>query len=802
MIRENVLLRNITDSFVVLLVFIFASSFTTSAAAKTYKIGLLVDYRSPDFKPMFDQLAHEIIAVVGNSATIEFQATEMKVNDFDVDLARKQYLSMLESDTDIILAFGPVNNEVISHLSVHQKPTILFGTVNTDVISIDPNKKVSGVDNFTYVVVPSSYKKDLQDFQSIYPFKRVGVVGAYQPWESEQLRQSLTETFVELGAEYEIIGYQSLSQFAESIGNVDAIYMAEGFGIPYAEIKQMAKLLIEKKLPSFTSTQVLDVENGWLATNQSDAYFERLFRRMAISVEAVINGENLSLRPVYVDTSDTITMNYNTAERIDLPIRFSQIATTNVVGDFEDIVVDQSYTVLEAVEAAIKNNLSLQSNKMDVVLSEENLSSAKTTYYPDLSATVNGRRVDTDLAKISGGNNPERTISTSLNFSQTLYSEDGNAAIGIQKSLLHAQQENYTTSVLDTILNTSQASFNLLRLKNALQSQAENLDITKRNLRIAEQNFEAGQSSKSDIFRFRSEMAKNMQSLIDAANDYEKGQHLLNSLLNNPIEYRIGIRDMQLKNGPFGANEFGYQKLNETLDNPIEQNIFQNFLIVEALKVRPELASLSHRLQSIERDMAQYGWRRFIPTVSATAQYNHIIDRNGVGVPDPNVALNNDYNVGLVFSIPIFNRGSDNVSLRQAIAKREQVLLQIANQKQSVETSIRNSVLDLSGRIANIHLSKVSETAAKQSLELIEVSYATGAVTITDLIDSQNNYLQAQLSSSNAHYNFLDSAVTMERAMGEFLFLDNQSNKSEDFIQRYEEFRQEANDQRGQNNVE
>jgi len=800
MIQKNILLRSASTVFLVLFVFFSTSILATSALAKTYRIGMLVDYRSPDFAPMFDLLAQEIRAVVGNSATIEFQLGQMKVNNFDLELAATHYQSLLDGDVDIILAFGPVTNEIVSKQIEHLKPTILFGSVNTDLISIDPSKKTSGIDNFTYVILPSSYKRDLQAFQSIYPFKRVGVVSAYRPWVSQGMKQTLAETFAELGADYEIISYKSMSEFSESIKDVDSVYLAEGFGIPYDEVKQMAELLTERKMPSFTSTQTLDVENGWLATNQPGANFERLFRRMAINVEAVINGENLSQRPVYIETSDTITMNYNTAEKIDLTLRFSQIGTMNVVGSFDNFLVDQSYTVLEAVEAALSNNLSLRAKKLEVALSVEDLASAKTSYYPDLSASLSGRRVDKDLARASGGSNPEQSVSASVLLSQTLYSVDSNAAIGAQKSLLSAQQEAYATSVLDTILSASQASFNLLRLKNALQSQSKNLDITKRNLAVARLNFEAGQSSKADILRFRSEFAKNMQSLIDAANTYEQGQHLLNSILNNPIEYRIGIKDMQIVNGPFEPKGFSYKKLNETLDDPVEQTLFQNFLIEEALKVRPEIASLNHRLQSIERDMAQYGWRRYIPTVSASAQFNHVIDRDGVGVPDPSFAVDDDYSVGLSFSIPLYNRNVDNVNLRKAKVKKEQVLLEIASQRQDIEIGIRDVVLDLSGRIANIHLSEVSEKAAQQSLEIIEVSYATGAVTITDLIDSQNNYLQAQLSSSNAQYNFLDSAVSMERAMGEFLFLNNKSNRSEGFIQRYKSFRRQANSQRGQVN--
>ena len=761
----------------------------TAVAKRSYEVGILLDFNNQEFAPIFEQLASEIIAVVGNDASINISTDNIKVNNFDIELARKHYHEMLKSNADIILAFGPVNNELLVQQQKHSKPTILFGAVNTDVITLDASRKVSGVHNFTYILTSLSYKKDLEDFRNIFPFKRIGVVGGLGPWNTKATRGALEKIFAEMGVQYELIQYGSPALFATQLDSVDSVYLVEGFGLPRAEIKQLADIMLEKKLPSFTSSQVADVRAGWLATNQSDSNFERLFRRIALSVEAVVNGGDLSNRPVYVDFSDTVTINYNTAEKIGVPLRYSQLATTDIIGSYEDFVVDKSYTILEAVELALRNNLNLQSSAIDVDLAREGLASAKTNYYPDLSLNGSGRYVDPDLARLSGGQNPQETVSGSIALSQTLYSEDGSAAISMQRSQLKAQSENYNVAALDTVLITSQASFNLLRLKNALQSQAENLEITKRNLAIAKQNFEAGQASKADIFRFQSEMATNSQALIDSLNAYQQGQYALNGILNLPINTRIAIKDVELKNNPFEPDGFGYQRLSETLDNPSESKMLESYLVEQAFELAPELAGLNHNLDSIERDMAQYGWRRYIPTVSATAQYNNVFDRSGVGVPDPNLTLDSDYNVGLVFSIPLFNRNVDNVNLRTAKKRREQVVLQIASQQQAIEKRVRDSLLDLSGRIANIELSSVAEKAAEQGLKLIEASYANGAVTITELIDSQNNYLQAQLGSSNALYNFLDSAVSMERAVGNYIFRDNTSLQNEEFIKGYKEYR-------------
>ena len=111
---------------------------------------------------------------------------------------------------------------------------------------------------------------------------------------------------------------------------------------------------------------------------------------------------------------------------------------------------------------------------------------------------------------------------------------------------LKAQQERYNSDQLDAIFEVSNVYFNALILKANLQIQNQNLNLTKKNLQIAKQNYEAGQSGKADVLRFRSEAAQNTQSLVEAANLLEQTFFSLNQLLNNPIDFKIDIVEAEL----------------------------------------------------------------------------------------------------------------------------------------------------------------------------------------------------------------------------------------------------------------
>ena len=72
------------------------------------------------------------------------------------------------------------------------------------------------------------------------------------------------------------------------------------------------------------------------------------------------------------------------------------------------------------------------------------------------------------------------------------------------------------------------------------------------------------------------------------------------------------------------------------------------------------------------------------------------------------------------------------------------------------------------------------------------MSYANGAVNIVQLLDAQNNYLQAQLASANATYNYLLSSMQLERYLGNFFLLQTESER-EEFISRFLEYINKTN---------
>ncbi|MEM1338532.1 MAG: TolC family protein [Bacteroidota bacterium] len=766
---------------------------TTLAVAQnkpTVSIGVLVDSRSSKILPLYEQLKNEVKAVVGEDATVVFPEESLLFSDFSLETAQRNYDQLITDDTvDLIIAFGAINNQIVSKQTVHPKPTILFGAVNRDYNYIDLDKTSSGIENFTYLIASESFQEDLKTFKELTDFQNLGVAMEASLIEILPVSETFDKIAEELEIKYKLLPFTTISDITNTLEGLDAIYMAGGFFLTREENQQLARAFIDNKLPSFSTNGPDDVVDGMLATTRSNDDLDQFFRRIALTVEAYISGAELSELDVYIEYTPRLTMNFNTADAVEVPIKYSLINKTDFVGDPKNVLAERRYNLINVIEETIARNLSLQSNQKDVDLTQQDVRTAWSNYLPDVTASGTGTYVDPDLAEVSNGQNPEFSTSGAITLNQTLYSEAANANITIQKKLQQAEQENFNASQLDAILDASTAYFNILILKANTAIQLRNLNLTQTNLKIAEQNFDAGESGKSDMLRFRSEMAQNQQSLIEAINQLEQGFIVLNQVLNNPLESQIDVEDVILDQGVF--ERYNYDELKKFLDDPKLREPFIGFLTEEAFRNAPELKSLGYNIEAVERNIRLSGTGRLVPTVALQGSYNSVFNRSGAGstVP-PNLGfglVDNSYNASLSLSLPIFNQNTNNINKQIATIQRDQLEINKDNTELAIDANVRNGVLNLINQVSNIELSGVSEETAAEALELTQSLYTNGAVNIVQLLDAQNNYLNAQLARVNAVYNFLISSQELERSLGYF-FLLNTEAENEAFRQRFFEY--------------
>ena len=659
--------------------FLFSTILTFSQSKREISIGILSDSSTEETKEQLEQLKSEIRGVVGQEAFLVFNSNFE--NNLNLTLAKKNYQILLDNKTDIILSFGVINNIMLYNEKSYAKPTIIFGSVNNDFMNLSEDKKKSGIHNLSYLIAPLSYKDDLEVFKTLYDYKNIGIIVEDYVISELPIKELFDSYFSKKNETYKFIPIsKSSNSISSSLKDVDAVYFAGG---NYLKDEQQALLINEinnKKLPSFSAFGVRNVENGVLATNQSGANMNQFFRRIALNVESIISGTNASELPLFVNYKKKLTINYLTATQIDFPLRYSLIAKADFIGGSNEVKKEVSLSLIDIMNEVVENNLSLKAEKKNIDLSEQDLRTAKSNFLPDLTASANGIYIDPKIAEISAGQSPEFSTSGKAVLQQLIYSEQASANIEIQKELKEAEKEIYNSSEVDALLNAAVAYFNALILKTNSEIQNQNLQITKKNLEFAEQNFEIGASGKSDVLRFRSQLAQNSQKLIEANNQLVQSFNTINQLVNNKINTKIDVNDIKLTDEIF--KKYKSKEFFELLDNPKLQSIVVDFLVEEAKNNAPELKNIDHNLNIIERNYKLNDNGRFIPTVSLQGQYNLAFSESGIGSSYPVGAPNipdGTYNIGLNVTLPIFKQNQNNINKQKVKIQEDQLLIQQEN---------------------------------------------------------------------------------------------------------------------------
>lgn len=763
---------------IILLLLVFSSFMGKAQQQEDYTIAILGDKLIPETDQILVQLKDEIKSVVGQSANIVFKDSFILLNDLNLEKAKENYEKMLQStDVDLILSFGSVNNFVIAKNKTFSKPVILFGVINDDFITFPEGQVSSNIPNLTYILTPQSYERDLFQFKEIFPFKKIGIIVDDYLTEIYPVKETLDEIFKSIEAEYILIPINQANDIDNKLESLDAIYLSGGLFFKKEEQINLVNKLNERKLPSFTSLNKHYSDYGVLLTSQPINELDQFFRRIALNIESAVNGGNLAQLPIYMDLESKLSLNIETAFQINFPIKYSFLLRTNIVGNANQISFQKQYSLHEVMEQVLDQNLNLKAEQKNIELASQEVKLSKSEYLPDLSTSFSGTHLDPELAKASNGSNPEYSTSGNIKFEQLIFSEQASANIKIQKELKKATKEAYNSKEKDAILNAGVAYYNALIAKANFLINDENLRVTRQNYEIAQQKYDAGQTGKSDVLRWKSELAMATQNIVNSYTQLNQSFNELNQILNNPIGLKIDVLNADFKK----PGEKDDSKFFNMLDDPFLRDRFTRLVEEKAIENAHELKSLQHNISASKRTAMLHQRSKFLPTVGLQGQYNHTFSREGEGTSYPTGftgAPDGYYNVGVQVSLPIFQKNQRNINRQKSFIQRDQLNIQKDETIVSIKRNVNDIILSIVSQFSNIELSKVSTEAAKESLELMQVSYSNGAIGITSLIDSQQAYFQAQQQQANADYNFQLSILQLERIMSYFFTLhSNEENQ-------------------------
>lgn len=409
--------------------------------------------------------------------------------------------------------------------------------------------------------------------------------------------------------------------------------------------------------------------------------------------------------------------------------RFLLIGFTCIVAALfgEPVATARAVTLQEAVQQAILSNPEVQERWDALIASGYEQRRAKGGYYPrlDLRSRIGKQWFDTS----AGGNSQLTPAEASLELTQLLY--DGFATRNEVEKFGHLRLARYfeLLSVSETIaLEASRAYLDLLRFRQLLQLAEDNYRLHLKIYRQVKERVEAGVGRGVDLEQATGRLAlADSNRITEATNLHDvRARYLRLVGTIPPAELSFGTEP------PFSA------ALPESMSQALRLAFTDN----------PGFLASTENLRAAEAD---YRIRKAAnqPRLEFRARHEIGSDRASINDQSEESALE------LILNYNLFRGGADAATISQFASLRNQARDQQVRTCRDIRQSLDIAFNDFQ-RLERqlVHLER-HKTAIANARQAYLKQYDIGQRTLLDLLDTENEFFQANRAYTNAEYDIL-----------------------------------------------
>ncbi|MEM8997451.1 MAG: TolC family protein, partial [Acidobacteriota bacterium] len=584
---------------------------------ETAVIALVSDGPSRDAWDLSDELLTELEDLTRGEAELTFVP-------FAGDWSRRGLESAIERAwadpaIDMVLVTGLVANQVLGTYDVYPKPTFLPLVADAELFGLPRAGIGSGRENLFYLSDEISFPVDLESLLEVTPTRRLALLVDQVLFDVVSRIRSEAGT-IAAAADVELVVVPYSDPDGDLLAlipdDADAV-MIDGLArVDESAVERLIDGLIERRLPSFAMMGPELVERGLLLSNTQDSEYQRIARRNALAMQAVMLGEPAADQPVEFDAKRRLLFNLETAQSIDIWPSYRLLVEAKLIGG--DIGRGApTMTLAEAAREALRANLGLLTEAFGVDAGAEDIRPARAAFLPQIVADLTGARLDGGSAAVTSGGAAESSLSAGVTVSQLVFSENARANLAIQRSLQESRVAELEAFRLDTVQAATLGFLEVLRAETQFRIQRDNLERTQTNLELARGRVKVGSANAADAYRWESELAAARQSAINANAQRMLARENLNRVLHRKLDEPLDLTPPSLDDGEIFSSS---EELEALIDNPKGFRVITEILVQQGLDLAPELRSIEAAIDAKERELTALRRAFYLPDVALQGQ--------------------------------------------------------------------------------------------------------------------------------------------------------------------------------------
>jgi len=396
-------------------------------------------------------------------------------------------------------------------------------------------------------------------------------------------------------------------------------------------------------------------------------------------------------------------------------------------------------SIEEALAAAYLNNPTLQAQRAELRAADENVPMALSGWRPTVSVTGEAGFADyrREIEGNRTGDASTRPVSVGVNLSQPLFRGFRTEA-GVERAEMTVLSGRASLRAVeqDVLLDTAVAYLNVVRDDAVVDLNRNNEDVLGRQLQAARDRFQVGEITRTDV-------AQAEARLSGAKSDTASSVATLESSLANYL------RMVGTKAGILVQPE-AVSDLPATRDESIERALANN----------PSIIAADYTWRAAQEEIRnQRG--RLLPTVSLDGTFSQGWDQSYVEDSDTRV-----FSASINVSIPIYQGGEVYASLRQAKHTAGRRRLQYDEVRDQVREQAESAWEKLSATESRIVSLRDQIDAAQIALEGVQREAQVGARTVLDVLDAEQELLNARVNMVRAERDRVVAGYTLLAAVG------------------------------------
>lgn len=288
--------------------------------------------------------------------------------------------------------------------------------------------------------------------------------------------------------------------------------------------------------------------------------------------------------------------------------------------------------------------------------------------------------------------------------------------------------------------------YEVFKTKSQIRTMERTIQNTTRVRNVIASLEENGLAKKIDLDRINVTLNNLSSSLVQLNNAVK--------LQENALKYLIGMdiaTPIVLPESTFESPQNMYVKDEFNINNRTE---------IQLLERQGYLLKLNKKAT----EAARY------PSLSLSANYGYMSLGNRFPYfAGPAQGVNgSDFSaISLNLRVPIFSGFATRSKIRQAQVDIDKFEADLADTKLALNMAIENAYTQINNSVITLRSQQSNMELARQVLENVENNYKNGLASLTDLLDAENSYADAQNNHTAALLDYKLAEVQLKKANGE-----------------------------------